>query len=75
MCHNSVPYLFESIHSKKDKTSLYSVTQPLSDSINAMHYKPAADFLQQMQQHVTVRQYGYERLVENWCEKVTIADK
>lgn len=50
------PPLLKVVHNKDDEHSSYSVSQSLSDSVNFLHYKPASDRPQQMDQHETAQE-------------------
>lgn len=58
-----------------DERSPYFLLRVPVKSVNVVHYKPAADRLEQMEQHETVRKRDDERLDRNWYVEETIAEK
>lgn len=69
------PPPFEISHNKDDKPSSYSVSQPFSASVNALHYKPAPDHLQQMRPHEAVQKNFDDRLNKNRRKEVSIVNR
>lgn len=71
----SRPPPVESIHANIDECFAYVLLHTPVKSVDIVHYKPALDFLQQMEQRETDQQYEDEYPSRIWCDEVKMGDR
>lgn len=69
------PQISKILYIKNDELSSYLPPSKTDDPVNAAHYKPATDRLQQMEEHETVQQTDDDRFNNDSRDEITIANK
>lgn len=63
------------IHTKEGDLSTSHVSLLLPDSVRSVHYKPASNHHQQIQEYETIQRKDDGRLNNDWLGEVTIDDR